>query len=98
MEENQSKETKVESKIDKANNWFDKIIFKTMDFLGFTSGIGIVGIGGFWFIYSLLQYVFITPKNIMQQIVVENFFNQAQVGILIVAIGVLIMEVKKLQK
>ncbi|MCY7294908.1 hypothetical protein [Alteromonas sp. a30] len=78
-------------------NGFNKTLHKVMGHLGFTSGIGIVGIGGFWFIYSLLQYIFITPKNVMQQSIVENYFNQAQMGLLIAAIGVLIMEIKKLR-
>ena len=49
MEENQDKERRVKES-EKSSNWFDKLIFKMMDFLGFTSGSGIVGIGGFWFI------------------------------------------------
>jgi len=80
-----------------SENWFNKALYKAMEFLGFTSGIGIVSIGGFWFIYSLLQYIFITPENVMQQSISENYFNQAQMGLLISAIGVLIMEVKKLR-
>lgn len=80
-----------------SENWFNKALFKAMDFLGFTSGIGIVGIGGYWFIYSLLQYIFISPENVMQQSITENYFNQAQMGLLIAAIGILIMEVKKLK-
>ncbi|WP_377109384.1 hypothetical protein [Pseudoalteromonas sp. R86517] len=76
-------------------NWINKALFKTMGFLGLTSGIGIVGIGAYWFIYSLLQYIFITPENIMQQSISENYFNQSQLGLLIASVGLLIMEVKK---
>lgn len=80
-----------------SENWFNKILFKVMGFLGLTSGVGIVGIGGYWFIYCLLQYIFISPENVMQQNIHENYFNQAQMGLLIAALGVLIMEVKKLK-
>jgi len=82
---------------EESKNWFNKALFKTMDVLGLTSGIGIVGVGGFWFIYSLLAYIFIEPENAMQQIVSEAYFSQAQMGLLIAAIGILIMEVKKLE-
>jgi len=89
MEENQDKERRVKES-EKNSSWFDKLIFKMMDFLGFTSGSGIVGIGGFWFIYSALQYIFTTPENVTQEIIIENYFNQAQLGILI-------MEIKKMK-
>jgi len=80
-----------------AENWFNKTLFKAMGVLGLTSGVGLVGIGAFWFIYSLVQYLFISPENVMQQSIVENYFNQGQMGLLIASIGILIMEVKKLQ-
>ncbi len=80
-----------------SENWFNKALFKVMGFLGLTSGVGIVGIGGYWFIYSLLQYIVTSPQNVMQQSITENYFNQAQMGLLIAAIGVLIMEIKKLK-
>jgi|LWDU01.1.fsa_nt_gi hypothetical protein len=85
------------SEEEESKNWFNKALFKTMDVLGLTSGIGIVGIGGFWFIYALLLYIFITPYDATQQIVSEAYFSQAQMGLLIAAIGILIMEVKKLK-
>jgi hypothetical protein len=47
--------------------------------------------------YSALQYIFTTPENVTQEIIIENYFNQAQLGILIVAIGILIMEIKKMK-
>jgi hypothetical protein len=80
-----------------ADNFFNKYLYKAMQVLGFTSGVGLVGIGGFWFIYSVLQYIFAEPESAMQQIITENYFNQAQTGIVIVALGILIMEVKKFQ-
>ena len=86
-----------ESEKKQAENWFNKTLFKVMSLLGLTSGVGIVGVGAYWFIYSLIQYLLITPRNVMQQSIVENYFNQSQMGLLIVAIGILIMEVKKLQ-
>ena len=80
-----------------AKNWFNKILFKAMDVLGLTSGVGLVCIGGYWFIYSLLQYMIISPENVMQQSIHENYFNQAQIGVVIAALGILIMEIKKLR-
>lgn len=80
-----------------ADNRFNKLLLKIMGFLGLTSGVGLVCLGGYWFIYSLLQYFFITPENVMQQSIHENYFNQSQIGVVIAALGVLIMEIKKLQ-
>lgn len=80
-----------------SENWFNKILFKVMGWLGLTSGVGFVGIGSYWFLYSLIQYVLISPDNLMQQSITENFFNQCQMGLLIAGVGILIMEIKKLQ-
>ena len=92
--ENNSKD--IEEK--DAQNWFNKLLFKVMGWLGLTSGVGFVGIGSFWFLYSLIQYVLIQPNNVMQQSISENYFNQAQMGLLIAAVGILIIEVKKLPR
>lgn len=81
--------------VEESKNIFNKYLYKAMSFLGLTSGIGLVAIGGYWFIYSLLQYVFTEPESAMQQIVTESYFSQAQMGVVIVALGVLIMAVKK---
>jgi len=80
-----------------AENWFNKTLFKVMGWLGLTSGVGFVGIGSYWFLYSLIQYVFLSPDNVMQQSIHENYFNQCQMGLLIAGVGILIMEIKKLQ-
>ena len=61
-----------------------------MEWCGFTSGVGIIAIGAYWFLYSMINYVFVSPENIMQQGIHENYFNQAQMGIVIVALGVFI--------
>ena len=76
-------------------NAFDKYMNLAMTKLGFTTGTGLIGIGGFWFIYSIIQYLSFTPQSAIQQIVVENFFNQAQNSLLIVGLGVLIKVIKE---
>lgn len=81
-----------------AENWFNKTLFGTMNFIGLTSGVGLVGFGAAMFVYHFFRYIFILPQNMMQQIVHENYLNQALMGIIIVALGVLIMTVKKLQQ
>ncbi len=73
-------------------NW----LYKIMGHLGMTSGIGLVAWGAWWFLWSLGQYIFVSPDNVMQQQVVENYFNQAQLSAILAALGVLIMEVKRL--
>lgn len=78
--------------------WFDKLIIKILGFLKLTSGTGLIGLGGFWFLYGILQYLFVSAESAFQQQVQETFFLQAEMGILIVGIGILIREVKKMQK
>ena len=80
---------------EKANNQVVEWLNKAMEWLGFTSGVGIIAVGGAWFIYSMINYVFVTPANVMQQMISENYFNQAQMGVVIVALGVLIKVVKE---
>jgi len=74
---------------------FDKFIIKILGFLKLTSGTGLIGLGGFWFLYGILQYLFVSPESAFQQQVQETFFLQAEIGLLIVGIGILIREVKK---
>ena len=90
-----SKEKKV-SDIEEndSENQFIKFMNRIMEWCGFTSGVGIIAIGAYWFLYSMINYVFVSPDNIMQQGIHENYFNQAQMGIVIVALGVLIRAVK----
>ena len=77
-----------------SENWFNKYLFIIMEKLEFTSGIGIIAIGAFWFLYCMINYLIYSPENVMQQSITENYFNQAQMGIVIVALGVLIRAVK----
>ena len=69
-------------------------MFRIMKFFGFTSGVGIVAIGAYWSLFSIIQYISLSPTNIIQQNIHENYFNQTQMGIVIVALGVLIRAVK----
>ena len=72
MESSENKVSDIEKK--ESENWFNKLMFKIMKFFGFTSGVGLVAIGGYWFLYSIIQYVSITPTNAIQQNITENFF------------------------
>lgn len=73
----------------------NKYLYKAMDWLGLTSGIGIIGIGAWWFIWCLFNYIFVSPQNVMQQQIHEYYFIEAQLSAILVALGVLVMEIKK---
>ena len=92
MESSENKVSDIEKK--DSENWFNKFLFKIMEKFGFTSGVGILAIGAYWFLFSIIQYLFLSPANVMQQNIQEMYFNQAQMGIVIVALGVLIRAVK----
>lgn len=77
---------------------FDRMIFSILGWMKLTSGVGIVGLGGFWLLYGIFQFLTVSASSAFQQQVQETFFLQAEIGLLIVAVGILIMEVKKIQK
>ncbi|ABW68526.1 hypothetical protein [Desulfosudis oleivorans] len=83
---------------DEEEKGFDKFIIKVLGFLKLTSGTGLIGLGGFWFLYGILQFLFVGAENVMQQQVQETFFLQAEMGLLIVGVGILIREIKQLKK
>lgn len=74
---------------------FDKIMYKIMSFLGLTKGSGFIGIGTLWFFWCLIQYVMTEPQIVDHQILMEIYFVQALMSLILVAFGVLIMEIKK---
>ncbi len=76
---------------------FTKYLYKAMDLLGLTSGIGLVTWGAWWFISSMVNYFTSSPIDAIQQSVHENYFNQAQLSAILVALGIVIMEIKKLK-
>ena len=88
---------KREQREEEKGYWFDKWIIKILDFLKLTSGHGLMGLGGFWFLYGILQYLLVSGEveSAFQQQVQETFFLQAEIGLLIVGIGILIREIKK---
>lgn len=88
-------EQKIPKSEEKEARWLDRYLFKAMDWLGLTSGIGIVSWGAWWFIWSLFNYIFTSPKDAIQQVVVENYFNQAQLSAILIALGVVIIELRK---
>ena len=57
------------------NKGLDKFLNKIMDWLGLTSGIGILAWGAWLFIWSLIDYFTTSPESAFQQIVHENYFN-----------------------
>ena len=74
-----------------------KWLYKLTGWLGLTSGIGVVAVGAWWLIGCLGSYLFVQPSNVIQQSVHENYFNQAELGAILVALGVIIMELKRLE-
>ena len=79
---------------EEAENVFEKFILKVLGFLGLTSGLGLMVAGGFWLLYGLFQYLMVSPESIYQQQVMEMYFTQAELGLIIVGLGILIKELK----
>jgi len=76
-------------------SWFDRMIYKVLTWLKLTSGTGIIGLGGFWLLWGLLHYIIVKPTSAFQEQVAETYFLQAEVGLVIVGIGIIIMEIRK---
>ena len=85
-----------EPELEKANP-VERVLYRVVDLAGLSSGIGIVAWGAWWGIWHLVLYFVTTPETAINEIVHENYFNQVQLSFLLVAIGVLIMEVRKLR-
>ena len=62
--------------------------------LKLASKSGLIGLGGFLFLYGMVQYFSETSFVALQ----ATYFLQAELGLLIIGIGILIKEVKKNQK
>lgn len=78
----------------KVKNVMGKIMNTVTDKLGITSGIGFIVLGTYWFCYRFLTYLFTSPENQFQQIVHENVFNQALLGVIIIGIGAVLKKMK----
>ncbi len=79
----------------------DRIITKVLGWLGLTSGIGIVGLGAWWFVYCLISYYLkkaeygIEASYGIHSIYIEQLFIESELGIIIMALGVVVITIKK---
>ena len=82
------------------SNKFVKLILKLTRVLGFTSGVGFIIIGLVIMIWKLMDWIFgeSTGDTIFQQVVIQEWFTQAMLSVLIIGMGVLIMEIKRSKK
>lgn len=78
----------------KVKNVIEGVLNKVTNKLGFTNGDGFIIMGVCWFLYCFLTYLFTSSENQFQQIVHENLFNQALMGLIIVGIGVILKKMK----
>jgi hypothetical protein len=72
----------------------DRGLYRVMGWFGFTSGIGLIGIGGWWFIFCLINYLSMKPDSAIQQVYVEQHFMEAQLGVVLIGLGVIVMTIK----
>ena len=77
---------------------FNKFTYKAISKIGLTSGIGLVAWGAWWFIWTMIAYLGTTAQSAMQQVVRETYFSQAQLSAILIALGVVIMEMKRLKQ
>ncbi len=78
----------------KVKNVIEGVLNKVTNKFGITNGHVFIVLGVFWFIYCSLTYLFTAPENQIQQIVHENLFNQALMGVIIVGIGAILKKMK----
>jgi hypothetical protein len=71
-------------------------IYKIMRFLGFTSGMGLVWVGGVCFIFAFVgHFLSASPESAIQQVVKGQNVQNAYYTIIIIALGIIIMTLKK---
>ena len=73
------------------SKWF----FYLADKAGLATGIVIVAWGVGWLIWSLGNYLVAPCENDVQMLIMENYSNQNLLAAILIAQGILIMEVKK---
>ena len=78
----------------KVKNVMERVMNTVMDKLGITSGTGFIVLGVYWFCYRFITYLTTSPENQFQQIVHENVFNQALLGVIIIGIGAVLKKMK----
>ncbi|WP_281556401.1 hypothetical protein [Thalassomonas sp. RHCl1] len=77
------------------HNIINRALLKVLGWFGITSGIGFIWIGLLWFFSSFIEYLFTRENDVMQQTLSAMYFAESQMSLLVIAFGVLIMEVKK---
>ena len=87
--------------INEADGWFNKALLKGTNFFA----KALFGVGMFWFIGFFISWAeksrlasrFPEATSEAKELIIENIFAQCQMGLLIAGIGILIIEVRKLQ-
>ena len=80
-------------------NWFGRTIIKFLGFFGLTSGVGLMVLGGFYFLYGVINYIWMSAfvSNATNEITHELYFVQALLGLVCVGIAIMIRELKNLR-
>jgi hypothetical protein len=80
-------------------NWFGRFIMKSLNFFGLTSGVGLMVLGGFYFLYGVINYIWMSAfvSNATNEITHELYFVQALLGLVCVGIAIMIRELKNLR-
>ena len=66
--------------------------------IGFTSGIAFVALGFLSFIYSMFVNMLIEPETAIHEITQQTVITHKLLSLLIIGIGVIIMEMKKIKE
>jgi len=79
-------------------NLFDQIVYKVLTFLQLTSGMGLIGMGGFIFIYNLISGMMLNVTRIEHQQFQELLFIESTLGLVIVGLGLLLRHFSEKEK
>lgn len=73
----------------------NRTFYWVADKIGFSTGIGITAWGVGWLIWSFFNYFRAGSETELQVLVRETFATHALLGSILIALGILVMEVEK---
>jgi hypothetical protein len=89
----------------KLSGWFSRLMdslnegcYWLAEKIGFSTGIGIVAWGVGWLIWSAFNYLNADSETELQVLVRETYSTHALLASILIALGVLVMEVEKFRR
>ena len=94
-----SANAKVSTKEIEPTGRMNRTLYKLTGFLGLTTGVGVIA-WGVWSLFATVgTYIYEETGISLEEIVINNAFNEGMLlSAVVIALGVIILEIKKIQR